>query len=322
MLNFQTIETALREAPNFSKGRITETYEGSDTLTLFFLKGAPSEKVIWLQAALHGDEYDGIYASMELFSEIDLHQLTGVLLFVPIVNKAAFQNETNAAPIDGINLNRVFSDAQQESFSKKYGYWLAGKILKHASFFIDLHGGGRYLEVLPFAMINAAIKESISAKIMTDLNVDAIYLVGGQHESMLLAYLARQGLGGILLESGGGIHHQQTTIETHKLNVYQLLNILDIYAYTNIDSYITKRSNPIIIKKVRDYYFPEEGLLLTYQPAGKVIQKGEVLFEYIETRDFTRRQLLYEEERGKILSIHNAVKIKEHGYAAMISELL
>lgn len=59
----------------------------------------------------HGNEYEGPVAIKHLLREIDIRDVIGRIMLIPVLNPAAFQSGTReSAAQDGVNLNRAFVD--------------------------------------------------------------------------------------------------------------------------------------------------------------------------------------------------------------------
>lgn len=152
---------ASAEYGSVTKGSIDYSdSEAAFQIPVIILKGKNHGRTIWIQAALHGDEYDGIPAIMQLSEELDVRKLTGTVIFVPVLNITAFKAQQNASPIDNVNLNRVFGSDRKNSFSYRFGKFIADQIYENADYMIDLHGGGQYLDVCRFVM--AAMVSDVS----------------------------------------------------------------------------------------------------------------------------------------------------------------
>ena len=61
-----------------------------------------------LTGANHGDEYEGPIALHDLANNIDIDNVGGRVIIIPMMNYPAFQAATRVSPIDQLNMNRVF----------------------------------------------------------------------------------------------------------------------------------------------------------------------------------------------------------------------
>jgi len=87
------------------------------TIPYFVMRGVKKKPVLLLNAALHGDELNGIEVIMRIFEKIDPMELKGTILAAPIVNTLAFKARDRMDPVDKKDLNRFFpgkKDGQKE----------------------------------------------------------------------------------------------------------------------------------------------------------------------------------------------------------------
>ena len=76
------------------------------------LVGKKAGKTLVVTAGVHGDEYVGIQAVRELLRQLSPGELSGQVIFVPVVNTGGFFAGTYRVPEDGENLNRCFPGAK------------------------------------------------------------------------------------------------------------------------------------------------------------------------------------------------------------------
>lgn len=111
-------------------------------LPVFVVRGKRQGKTLVVNAGVHGDEFEGVRAVLELYSELDPDQMRGTLLAVPVANPAAFWHGTRLSPIDSANLARQFPGAQNGTVTEVIAFHLAHSVIARADFFLDLHSAG------------------------------------------------------------------------------------------------------------------------------------------------------------------------------------
>ncbi|MBT3344933.1 MAG: succinylglutamate desuccinylase [Gemmatimonadetes bacterium] len=80
-------------------------------LTVMVGPGATPDQGLLAIGSNHGNEYEGPVAIKHLIGEIDIAQVVGRLIFIPVLNPAAFHSGTReSTDHDGVNLNRAFVD--------------------------------------------------------------------------------------------------------------------------------------------------------------------------------------------------------------------
>jgi predicted deacylase len=117
------------------------------TLPVVLWRGARPGRTLGITAGVHGDEFEGIRALLELESELDPAQMNGDVLAVPVANPPAFWSATRLSPLDEVNLARAFPGDAQGSPSYVIAYYLAHAIIRHADFYLDLHSAGVKLQM-------------------------------------------------------------------------------------------------------------------------------------------------------------------------------
>ncbi len=104
-----------------------------------------------LTGANHGDEYEGPVALMSLAQNIALHEVSGRIIMIPMMNYPAFMAGKRTSPIDGGNMNRVFPGAPDGTITQKIADYFQRTLLPLADVVLDFHSGGKTLDFVPFA---------------------------------------------------------------------------------------------------------------------------------------------------------------------------
>lgn len=293
--------------------------EKAHEIPVYLIKGAHEGKTIWIQGGLHGDEYDGIVTSIRLLKNIKADLLHGTVIIVPKLNVSAFEAGQNGSSIDGINLNRVFKEQKQESFSYGYGEFIHYIISKTAHYVIDLHGGGKYLEVAPFAIIpdTCSKADEISKKMAEACSISYLFDNNNKDSGMLIQQLSRDNIPAILLENGGGVACSEEAVGGHLHNVYRILETLGFLQ----GEVIINDSDKKIIRQVSELYFEHSGVLLSHAQVGDIVKKNDLLLEVMDLENNDINSLFSPVSNGVVLSIHTAAKVDKGKYAVMIGLL-
>lgn len=94
--------------------------------------------VLGITACIHGNELNGISLIQKLWGKIEMQELKGTIVCVPVLNAPGFlmhQREFS----DGKDLNRIMPGDPEGTSSQVYAHNIAEKIIKHFDFLIDLH---------------------------------------------------------------------------------------------------------------------------------------------------------------------------------------
>jgi len=101
--------------------------------------------------ANHGDEYEGPVALLNLANEIKQAEVTGRIIFVPMMNYPAFCAGKRTSPVDDGNMNRAFPGNPDGSATEKIADYFNRTLLPLSDYVLDIHSGGRTLNFVPFA---------------------------------------------------------------------------------------------------------------------------------------------------------------------------
>jgi len=102
------------------------------------VKGAKEGPVLGINAALHGDELNGISTIFKLIEEIDPKKLKGTLVLVPISNVPGYLKKQRYFS-DNVDLNRIMPGKPQGVTSNLYAHYFVSKIVSKFDYLLDLH---------------------------------------------------------------------------------------------------------------------------------------------------------------------------------------
>jgi len=103
---------------------------------------------LFVSAAVHGDEINGVEIIRRLLLQPQLKKLRGTLLVVPIVNVFGFHNQSRYLP-DRRDLNRSFPGREQGSLAGRLAHIFLSEVVMHADAGIDLHTAAIHRDNLP-----------------------------------------------------------------------------------------------------------------------------------------------------------------------------
>jgi predicted deacylase len=149
------------EVPPGTRKRLTWTsgaaIEGfASPAPVIVLNGKGPGPVLCLTAAVHGDELNGIEVARRVLDDIDVEELNGAIIGVPIVNIQGFYRGTRYLP-DRRDLNRHFPGNAHGSAATRMADSFFTEVVRHCSALIDLHTGSLNRTNLPQVRANLNI---------------------------------------------------------------------------------------------------------------------------------------------------------------------
>jgi len=110
------------------------------SLPIAVLNGRNPGPTVWLNAALHGDELNGVEIIRELLQLLRPRDLSGAVIAVPIVNVFGFVNESRYLP-DRRDLNRSFPGSPRGSLTGQLAYLFMTHVVERCQYGVDFHTG-------------------------------------------------------------------------------------------------------------------------------------------------------------------------------------
>ena len=119
--------------------KVSETYTGGRVDVPIRVARAPrAGPVVFVTAAVHGDELNGTGIIRELMFNDLLELSTGSVILVPVVNLFGFEHHARYMP-DRKDLNRSFPGSPTGSLSRRVAHVLFGELTGCCTHGIDLH---------------------------------------------------------------------------------------------------------------------------------------------------------------------------------------
>jgi predicted deacylase len=100
--------------------------------------GSSDGPTMWISAAIHGDELNGVEIVNQVLGDLDAKTISGTLLAVPVVNVHGFITGDRYLP-DGRDLNRSFPGSAKGSLAARLANLFMTEIVNHCEVGIDLH---------------------------------------------------------------------------------------------------------------------------------------------------------------------------------------
>lgn len=254
-------------------------------LPVSILKGKMEGPVFSMVAGIHGYEYPPIVALQELLKEIDINQLKGTLIVVPIANVEAFYKRTLFVnPLDGKNLNNAFPGSASGTITEQLAHCISTEIIDHTDFFLDIHGGDASEDLLPFVCYydrkdtpeKTAQAKELSEKSGFDYVVSYPYTIGATEPAKYAFKQATQkGIIALSIEAGKLGAVQAENVAAIKKAVYNMLIQLDIYQ-RKIKP-VSPHKTPVYLNNQTYVKVPQKGIFYSEFKSGDKVTKGQIL---------------------------------------------
>jgi predicted deacylase len=119
----------------------SQSFDGAVVTTpVIVLHGVKPGPRLCMTAAVHGDELNGIEIIRRVTNEIDVAELAGTVIAVPIVNYLGYSRASRYLP-DRRDLNRYFPGTRTGSSASRIAFGFFNDIARHCHALVDFHTG-------------------------------------------------------------------------------------------------------------------------------------------------------------------------------------
>ncbi len=224
---------------------------------------------VLITAGIHGDEGPwGAWAIQKLLSGIDEKDLRGFIRVVPMANPLAMQADKRNAPVDQLDLNRVFPGDEQGSYTERIAHILATNGLEDIDAVIDLHGGGSWC-------VNAFVFEMEGGRELS-LCFPAPFIVKAPARAVSLTGYARtRGMKVTAVEMGGRGPSERAWAESITEGLLRALCLLGV-----VDAELPPIEPPIAVSGTTVLRPQQGGIFLPTLDAahiGAIVERGALL---------------------------------------------
>ena len=226
-----------------------------------------------LSAGIHGDEVHAIALLHRFVQELDLKQLTGRLLIVPVANVSGFHAGSRSVPEDGRDLNRCFPGDPKGTLSERIAYYIFTELAAAADWGVDLHDSGRGSVLLPHARVHDPELLDLGAAFGTEIIMKTT-LPPGYHGILSIEARKRYQRPFFHVEVGGGAILWEDLI---KQGITGLRNLLVHEGMLPGKLVLPRRQFFLPGRDDLAIPAPIEGLLIQHVVLGQVVAKGQTL---------------------------------------------
>ncbi|MAS86999.1 MAG: succinylglutamate desuccinylase [Micavibrio sp.] len=239
-------------------------------LPIEVIRGTEDGPTLFVSAAIHGDELNGVEIIRRLLADKALNKIKGTLIAVPIVNVFGFNNKSRYLP-DRRDLNRFFPGSADGSMAAQLAYVFMEEVVKKSTHGIDLHTAAIHRSNLP--QIRGCLEDPTVMEMAQAFRVPVI-LNSDLREGSLREAAHNCGIPTLLYEAGEATRFNENAIN---IGVHGILSVMrDIGMLVRFVNPFTPRKSFI----ARDSHWiraPQSGILSIHKHLGRRVKKGEIL---------------------------------------------
>ncbi|MDJ0553814.1 MAG: M14 family metallopeptidase [Microcoleaceae cyanobacterium MO_207.B10] len=239
------------------------------TLPVTVINGSHEGPILWLSAAIHGDEINGVEIIRQVLQKISPSFLKGTIIAVPIVNIFGFIEQSRYLP-DRRDLNRSFPGSKRGSLGSRLANLFMEEIVSKSTHGIDLHTASDHRKNLP--QIRANLHDSRTYECAKAFAAPVI-IHSQTRDGSLREAATKRGIPVLLYEAGEALRFDNNAI---KIGVDGILRVMAALKMYPLETYIEMQ--PVVqVNETRWVRASRSGILRLYVELGQKVTKKQVL---------------------------------------------
>ncbi|MDH4125730.1 MAG: succinylglutamate desuccinylase/aspartoacylase family protein [Gammaproteobacteria bacterium] len=247
---------------------IADLYTGSSvSMPVKVICGRRAGPVLFVSAAIHGDELNGVEIIRRLLKRKILKGLQGTLIAVPVVNVHGFLDQSRYLP-DRRDLNRSFPGSARGSIAARLANTFIKQIVSQADCGIDLHTGAINRFNLP--QIRANIDDAKTLALAKAFGAPVI-LNSDIRDGSLRACASERGFPMLIYEAGEALRFDDLSIRAGISGILKVMRFLGMLPQSKTETVIA----PVIAESTSWVRAPASGIVNQRAQLGARVVEGQ-----------------------------------------------
>lgn len=253
-------------------------------LPVHVVHGKQDGPVLFVSAAVHGDEINGVEIVRRLLKRKFLSRIKGTLIAIPIVNIYGFINRSRYLP-DRRDLNRSFPGSYSGSLASNLARIFMDEIVSKCTHGIDLHSGSDHRTNLP--QIRATLDDPEVGRMAYAFGAPVI-VNARLRDSSLREAVIDKGIPMLLFEGGESLRFNEHPITVGLNGIVSVMRELGM-----LPRNVRKKNNhPVVVKATSWVRANKSGIIHSSVPLGTVVKKNQVMACIIDPIGDNEQKLL------------------------------
>jgi len=269
VINGVTIKPGTRKTIDIPAGRLYT--HAPMSIPVHIVSGKSAGPRLFVCAAIHGDEINGVEIIRRLLKLQSLKRLRGTLIAVPIVNVHGFINHSRYLP-DRRDLNRSFPGSEKGSLAARLAYLFMQEIVSQSTHGIDLHTGAIHRTNLP--QIRANLDDEETNRLARAFDVPVI-ISSTLRDGSLRESAVENGIPMLLYEAGEALRFDEVSISAGVKGISNVMRLLEMLP--NSRTRTKKNIEPVVARSSTWIRAADSGILRAMIPLGGRVKRGTLL---------------------------------------------
>jgi len=241
------------------------------TMPIHVVHGRRPGPSLFVCAALHGDEINGVEIIRRLLRLSALGRLRGTLITVPIVNVLGFVFQSRYLP-DRRDLNRCFPGSSRGSLAGRLARIFLDEVVAHSTHGIDLHTAAIHRDNFP--QIRANLDDPECERLAQAFGVPVVVNTGFREGSLREAAAALS-VPVMVYEAGEALRFDEGCIRAGVKGVVRVMRTLEMLPAHRGRS--MRQLRTLVIRSSKWVRASQSGLLRSAASLGMAVKEGQVL---------------------------------------------
>ncbi len=181
---------------------------------------------LWLSAAIHGDELNGVDIIRRIVKALRPTRLRGAVIAVPVVNIFGLLEQSRYLP-DRRDLNRSFPGSQRGSLASRLAFLFMSEVVSQCTHGIDLHTAAIHRINLPQVRADLTNPDTYA---FAQAFGAPIILHAAHRDGSLRQAAAKRNIPTLLYEGGEALRFDEAAIQGGVDGIYRVMAHLGMYA--------------------------------------------------------------------------------------------
>ncbi|WP_150526142.1 succinylglutamate desuccinylase/aspartoacylase family protein [Roseibium sediminis] len=240
------------------------------SMSVHVIHGRKDGPVLFVSAAVHGDEIIGVEIARRLLKSPNLDGMRGTLMVIPIVNAFGFLNQSRYLP-DRRDLNRSFPGSSHGSLASRLADIFMTEIVKRSDLGIDLHSAAIHRTNLPQIRVSPSKPETLA--LAEDFGAPVI-ITAKLRDGSMRQFAQEAGVDVLLFEGGEALRLDEMVVRSGVTGILRVMKTLKMVPAKGI----TKPRLPSLRAASTNWIrSPAGGLLRLFKSAGEAVQANDLL---------------------------------------------
>lgn len=230
--------------------------------------GVEPGPTVWISAAVHGDEINGVDIMRRIGPALDPAYMRGTLLMVPIVDVYGFNRGSRYLP-DRRDLNRSFPGSARGSLASRVAHRFRVSVVERCDAGIDLHTAASGRANLP--QVRGVLADPMFCE-LADAFGAPVTMNARTIDGSMRKLASSRGIQYLLYEGGAANQFDGLSTEVGMGGCLRVLDHLGV-----IDDAPPRAHEPTVVKKGTWLRAPKSGVIENRTFLGARVDKGDVL---------------------------------------------